>query len=75
MKPKVYDFIEAQKANVVVKPRDLILYPNMHDLKYPDFDVFEAWMDKNFEYVVVHNNPSQPVWMFKITGVLNAIPK
>jgi hypothetical protein len=75
MKPKVYDFLEAQVAKQPLKPRDLILYPNGGVANYPDFATFEAWMDKNFEYVVEKNGPSYPVWMYRITGVLKNISK
>ncbi len=76
MKPKAYDIFEAQKPGVVLKPRDLILYPNGGvSPNYPDFDTFEAWMDKSFEYVVVKSGPTDPVWMYRVTGVLNSISK
>ncbi|WP_295652218.1 hypothetical protein [uncultured Mucilaginibacter sp.] len=70
MKPKVYDFLEAQNRLDAVKPRDIILYPNITTLQYPDFATFERWMDKHFEYVIELNQPTQPVWKYKITGVL-----
>jgi len=75
MKPKVYDFLEAQNRLDAVKPRDIILYPNITTLQYPDFATFERWMDKHFEYVIVINSPMQSVWKYKITGVLKSINK
>jgi hypothetical protein len=70
MKPKVYDYYEAQVAKKPLKPRDLILYPNGGFPNYADFETFEAWMDKNFEYVVERAGPNDSVWMYRITGIL-----
>lgn len=70
MKPKAYDYFEAQSPKTPLKPRDIILYPNGGFPNYPDFEIVEQWMDKNFEYVAVLNKPEHQIWKFRITGIL-----